>query len=109
MPNKKSWKVERVDLYASSNQDVPSGVGYDIVGLQASSAGFFYKDDAHLIAAAPEMLAEVIRLRDRVKALCEYPRTRFIQNECLKDSHLEETDALIAKAEGASTAANQPD
>ena len=54
----------------------------------------------HLLAASPELLAEVKRLRARIVALCEYPVTRFIQNECLKDSHLEETDALIAKAEG---------
>ena len=58
------------------------------------------EERTRLLAAAPELLAEVKRLRARIVALCKYPRTRFIQNQSLVESHLEETDALIAKAEG---------
>ena len=97
MPNKKSWKVERVDLYAISNQDVPSGVGYDIVGLQASSAGFFYKDDAHLIAAAPEMLEALQMVANRC---IEYEGGKRLALAGMDKDLCDRIESAIAKAEG---------
>lgn len=75
----------------------------------ASADGMFEKDDARLIAAAPELLAELKRLRIAYVYLLEFGRDRItaLGGQCDPVDVMERADpalkaaaTIIAKAEG---------
>ena len=111
----KQWKVKRIPLYAHSMDSVPCGVGFKVDGLESRILGFYAEDDAHLIAAAPGMLAaleestEILReeLRVLLKSYCRTDSDILSIRDSADREYanklyaaLARNDALIAKARG---------
>ena len=94
------WEAHHRHVYAKHDDDEIAGLGWEITGPDKPIRGMVSKAaDAHIIAAAPEMLAELKFLRSWLVWSNQMQQDVIV---CEGNIGREKLDALIAKAEGRS-------